>query len=199
MHKEHHHVPTRGELKKIISYDPATGQFTRLIATSSQGPAGLIKGSIRRATSGKAYYCFKVLSQSHFAHRLAFILMVGSPPEQVDHKNGNGLDNRWSNLRASVNDRNAKNQRLRISNTSGQMGVSWHRKSNQWAIRINAHGRRINLGYRKDFQEAVAVRKAAELEYGYDSNHGEVRPLFSGRDDAAVTNGLRQKPGVSHA
>jgi hypothetical protein len=177
-------LPTREQLRSVIAYDPDTGVFTRLHATSSQGPAGEIKGSIRRNNCGKAYRSFSVFGVSHSAHRLAFIYMTGEAPEQVDHENGNGLDNRWANLRASTNERNSKNQRLRKSNTSGQMGVSWHKKSRQWAIRINANGRRIYLGYRKSLGEAIAVRKSAELEYGYDPNHGLPRPIYDGRAES---------------
>lgn len=175
-------LPTQAELRRAISYDPITGIFTRLCATSSQGPAGVIQGAIRRNHCGKAYRSFSVFGAQHFAHRLAFIYMTGEAPEQVDHENGNGLDNRWENLRASTNDQNSKNQRLRKSNTSGQMGVSWHKKSQQWAIRINSNGRRINLGYRKNLDDAIAVRKTAEREYGYDKNHGQPRPIYDGRN-----------------
>jgi len=177
-------VLTQEQLRSVVSYAPETGAFTRLYATGSRGPAGPIAGSIRRNHCGKAYRCFKVFGHSYTAHRLAFVYMTGAAPDQVDHKNGNGLDNRWDNLRASTNSKNAKNQRLRKSNTSGQLGVSWHRKSQQWAIRINQNGKRISLGYCKNLADAIAIRKAAERDLGYDANHGQARPIYSGHPGA---------------
>ena len=170
---------TQAQLRDAVSYDPETGVFRRRVSAASMAQAGAVAGSMRQNSSGKCYLSFHVLGQYGTAHRWAFLYMTGWMPEQVDHENGNGCDNRWVNLKAATNVSNSRNQRLRSSNTSGQMGVSWHAKSKQWAIRINVDGRVLYLGYRKALDEAIAVRRAAELQHGYAPTHGKPRPLFS--------------------
>jgi hypothetical protein len=44
------------------------------------------------------------------AHRLAFALVEGRWPKLVDHINGSGSDNRWSNLREATNSANGLNR-----------------------------------------------------------------------------------------
>lgn len=63
----------------------------------------------------------------------------------------------------------AYNQRLRKNNTSGKSGVNFCLTSHKWKARINKDGKRISLGSYDTFEEAVSVRKQAELEiYGYN-------------------------------
>lgn len=54
---------------------------------------------------------------------------------------------------------------LSSKNTSGVSGVSWKKGLNKWIARISKDHKRINLGCFDSFEEAVAVRKAAELTY----------------------------------
>lgn len=170
---------TQDFLKSVVNYDPITGIFTRLNKASSTDKKPKVAGSLRIKQSGKAYLGFYILGKNKFCHRLAFLYMEGYMPDQVDHKNGNGCDNRWENLRVASNTSNCRNQRLRSNNTSGQLGVSWHKHTNQWAIRINVNGKRISLGYTKNLQKAISIRKTAEIKYGYSESHGLERPLFT--------------------
>lgn len=71
-----------------------------------------------------------------------------------DHKNGNGLDNRRSNLRAATSTQNLANTRLRRNNRSGFKGVS-RTESGRWVARLNIAGRTFRLG-KFDTPEAAA-------------------------------------------
>jgi len=51
-------------------------------------------------------------------------------------------------------------------------GVQWNKAHAAWHVRIGVGGKYKHLGYFKDFNEAVAVRKEAEVHYGYHENHG---------------------------
>lgn len=57
------------------------------------------------------------------------------------------------------------NKRKLKNNKSGKTGVRWATKSNKWQARIGVDGKDISLGYFESFEEAVAAREAAELEY----------------------------------
>lgn len=60
----------------------------------------------------------------------------------IDHKNGNGLDNRKKNLRICTRSQNNYNQKPR--NNRKYKGVRQH--YNKWVARIRYKGREIHLG-----------------------------------------------------
>lgn len=61
------------------------------------------------------------------------------------------------------------NQRLRKDNKSGKTGVWFEERKGKWLAYIRVNNKRIVLGYFKDFEDAVKVREAAEIEYyGYN-------------------------------
>lgn len=82
-----------------------------------------------------------------------------------DHINRNTLDNRKSNLRIVDKSLNAVNAGIRPNNTSGVTGVSWDKNANSWRAYINYQGKRIELGHRKQFNDAVVLRLIAENKY----------------------------------
>lgn len=60
---------------------------------------------------------------------------------------------------------NSRNQGVRKDNSSGVRGVNKKKNSNKWVARISVDGKRIYLGERSDFEEAVKLRKDAERKY----------------------------------
>jgi len=91
---------------------------------------------------------------------------------KIDHKNRHKYDNRRSNLRTASNSQNSMNISIRSNNISGVTGVGWHYKNNCWRARISVDKKLIFLGNFNDFDEAVKVRKEAELKY-----FGEFTPV----------------------
>lgn len=53
------------------------------------------------------------------------------------------------------------------NNTSGYLGVNWHKSVQKWSARITFQGYTYSLGYYDDIQDAVRVRKDAEEKF-YD-------------------------------
>jgi hypothetical protein len=97
-----------------------------------------------------------------------------SPPAGmvVDHKNGNGLDNRRENLRVCTRAQNGMNRRRGKNNTSGYKGVHWCASKQRWLARISVNGKQRSLGQYTDPQQAYAAYCAAALEL-----HGEFARL----------------------
>jgi len=84
----------------------------------------------------------------------------------VDHKNGNGLDNRRSNLRLATNSQNGANRRKLSPKTSAYKGV--HRRENgKWRASIRVNKRLLHLGtFENEIDAAAAYNKAALLHFG---------------------------------
>jgi hypothetical protein len=111
--------------------------------------------------------------KNYVAHRIVWVMHYGSePPDQIDHINHNRSDNRVENLREATNAINGKNQKANKRNTSGVCGVSWSARDRLWYAYINVDGRRVNLGTFASKDAAAAVRREAEIVYGFHANHG---------------------------
>lgn len=83
---------------------------------------------------------------------------------EIDHINGDGLDNRVANLRKCFHDENTRNTRLRCDNTSGYKGVSFDVTKGLWAARIHYKNKKYNLGTYKNKDEAARAYKKAAIE-----------------------------------
>ncbi len=85
--------------------------------------------------------------------------------EFVDHINGNGLDNRKSNLRNATAVQNGQNRRKIAKASSIYKGVCWKKESKKWCARITVNKKRIQLGYFKNEKEASKAYNKAALKY----------------------------------
>jgi ribosomal protein L24E len=83
-------------------------------------------------------------------------LIMGCPKGMViDHIDGNGLNNRKSNLRICTHAQNCQNLHGANSRniTSGIRGVSWHKRDKRWRVRVA----RKHIGEYKDLETAKRV------------------------------------------
>lgn len=88
-----------------------------------------------------------------------------------DHIDRNPLNNRRSNLRKATMQDNNRNRGIFKNNTSGVMGVDWHKSANKWRVRINVDNNRIELGFFANKKDAIRARLHAEKQY-----YGEFAP-----------------------
>ncbi len=162
-------------IRSLLDYNPETGEFvwrerkireeyhcsridkgwnTRF--AGKKIPAQWVHGGLRIGLHCKNYV----------AHRIAWLIYYGEWPSQdIDHINGNPMDNRIVNLRLATDSENLCNQKKRIDNTSGVKGVSWSKKENKWYAYINKDKKMTGLGRFVSFDDAVAARMAAEKQY----------------------------------
>lgn len=83
----------------------------------------------------------------------------------VDHKNGNGLDNQKDNLRPATNRQNQHNKRKQIGASSSFKGVGWNKRGQRWVARIMLAGVSQFLGGFKVETEAACAYDAAARKY----------------------------------
>ncbi len=82
---------------------------------------------------------------------------------QVDHINGNPLDNRRCNLRVCDQTQNHCNRGPQSNNVSGYKGVFWNTQKGKWHARIQTYGTPKNLGFFSRVEDAAAAYKAAAV------------------------------------
>lgn len=90
---------------------------------------------------------------------------IMKPPifKQIDHINGNKLDNRKENLRIVEFWQNRMNRGKYKNNTSGYKGVSKNKKLFRATIGVN--NKKIHIGYNKDPYECAKMYDKAALHY----------------------------------
>ena len=86
----------------------------------------------------------------------------------VDHKDGDGLNNRRDNLREATAHQNQRNQKKRKDNTSGKKGAYFHKIVGRYAAQIAVNGVQRHVGYFDTIDEAHAAYCEASKKY-----HGE--------------------------
>lgn len=93
-------------------------------------------------------------------------LIIGTPKGMdTDHINGDGLDNRKSNLRICTRSENCLNRRRHSNNKSGYKGVFWHKQSKKWEVSIQINKKQITIGRFENIKEAIKVCKNARIKY----------------------------------
>jgi len=158
---------SHSRLTFLFTYDPITGMFTR---KTSRG--GYKIGSIAGNIDGE-YLRIVIDKKIYLAHRLAWFYQTGIYPEKIDHEDHNGTNNIFTNLRNVSHAENMKNKKLHKNNTSGTVGVYWHKNSNRWMSSICVDKKTKHLGYFNDINDAIKIRKEAEIKYGFHKNHGK--------------------------
>jgi hypothetical protein len=93
--------------------------------------------------------------------------ILDRPSGDVDHINGDGLDNRRANLRVTTRRLNNANAFHRSGGTSRFKGVSWDARRMHWQAGICPAGKRISLGrFAAEIEAAVAYDEAAREAFG---------------------------------
>lgn len=168
-------------LLRILDYDESGG----LLFWRSRGP-DLIPGLCARRSwnaknAGKealahinqeGYKCGTLFGKGVLAHRIIWLRAHGICDGEIDHIDGDKTNNRLSNLRIVSAQENQRNKPMPVCNTSGIVGVGFHKRTGRWSARIGAGNNRIWLGLFQEFDAAVKARKDAEHQYGYHPNHG---------------------------
>lgn len=155
-------------IRNYLRYDPETGDFFWKIRRGSKR-AGAKAGNVRRHKKGKHYVCISIEGRQYAAHCLAHFMMTGEwgifPSFEIDHKDGDGENNSWSNLRKGTKSQNQANSRIRVDNSTGFKGVSFHKATGKFQARVQHNGKRYAAGFfpcPKEAHEAY-IAKAKEL------------------------------------
>lgn len=140
--------------------------------------AGKVAGTIF-TSNGKSYSVVSISNKRYYAHRVCYIIEHGCLPKEkeIDHIDGNGLNNSISNIRAVSELENRKNKRMHSNNSSGYSGVCFHSGAGKWYARIQINNKQISLGLYSSKDDAALAVHAARVKYKFHENHGKKRNL----------------------
>ncbi|UCS82816.1 HNH endonuclease domain-containing protein [Yersinia phage vB_YenS_P400] len=152
-------IPSAEELNYLFTYDGKD-----LIRNY---PAGNRKaGMIATRSHSRGYLCVNVNGVRYLAHRIIWMMVFGSVPDYLDHKNRDKKDNQLSNIRASNGIDNRSNTDIMANNTTGLIGVYWYNYKGipRWRAACNDK----HLGYHLNVISAVKAYNAyASEKYGH--------------------------------
>ncbi len=161
-------------LKKLVKYNPKTGKFIRVAKLTKQHNVFPCEHFTPKSITPYGYYQISIMGRPYPLHRLIFLYMTGKfPAQDVDHINGNRLDNRWTNLRQVTRQENLKNIGIRSTNSTGHIGVHHRTDTGKFHAYIHHQGIKHSLGDHFKIEDAIKARTEAEKKYDFHCNHGK--------------------------
>jgi hypothetical protein len=156
---------TAERLRELLEYRPAEGVFVwRLPAHNQRDRVGTVAGYDHPTSSGKTYREIGLNGRAYKCSRLAWLYMTGEwPADQIDHINGNSLDDRWVNLREATPLQNARNIKSRKRNSDLPMGVRVVK--GRFQARTVVNKKIVHLGGFSTPEEASAEYQEARRRY----------------------------------
>lgn len=146
-------------LLSILAYNQETGVFTWKwrddVANNINGRwCGREAGCI--GINGR-YKTISIQNQHYLQHKIAWFYVHKEWPERIDHRDGNGLNNRISNLRLATQSQNVANAYML------KRGVE--RRGNRYRAIIKVQGQRYRLGTFATEDEAQLAYNAAATKF----------------------------------
>jgi len=172
-----------------FEYDPDTGEVYRLVDSKNNHAKA---GDPVTAKDSKGYRTLLVNNLNYKLHRVIWEVHVGAltSTSQIDHIDGDKLNNSIDNLREVDNQENHKNMPKQSNNTSGVTGVGFHKSSGKWRAYIKVKSTTIHLGMFTSKHLAVAARDHANKLYGFHANHGREQEAYSSKLTTLTSLGL---------
>lgn len=123
----------------------------------------------------QGYACRMVRRNGHRSvYKMHWAILCQRPELDIDHINGDRLDNRRQNLRYASRSQNNANRHA-ITSSSGFKGVCWRPIPRRWKAYIKVNRKQIHLGYYSTPEEAAqAYNQAALQHYGAYAHLNEV-------------------------
>ena len=164
MIKRRDRFPSIEWLREALDYDPHNGIITWRVNKGQRGRIGMVAGSISKF---HGYRVIGIDGDLYRASEIAWAIYYGKRPTLLlDHINRKRDDDRIENIREATSAQNCYNSSLYKSNTSGFVGVSFHKASGRFVSRYRENGKLYNLGLFDTAEEASSMYRQAVLYRG---------------------------------
>lgn len=161
---------SHAEVRNRFEYEQETGKLLYRVPppNQSQKLIGTEAGYIRQTKYGK-YRVIKFGKIAVYTHRLIWFYMTGEWPKgQIDHRDGDKLNNRFLNFRVATHSQNKSNGSLYKNSTTGLKGVTKQvsKSGLRWKAQITFQGSVIYLGLHesKDAAHQAYLDAVSELQ-----------------------------------
>lgn len=152
--------PTKEQLHQLFEYKDGELYWKK----RNQNKAGSLRNDGRKHITIN-YKIYKL-------HRIIFLWHHGYLPKEIDHIDGNPLNNRIENLREATRYQNLMNKKKTKQNTSGCKNVSWNKSAKKWLVSMQVNGKRKYLGIYDDLELAdLVATEARDKFHGNFANH----------------------------
>ena len=150
---------------ETLEYHPETGALLQKKAR----PRSKV-GSLAGGVTPYGYRYIQLRGRKYAAHRLVWFIEHGRfPPYDIDHIDGNKLNNKITNLREATRKQNCENKGAQKNNKLGLRGVSYNQRLKKYIAQIQHNGVNHYIGLYKDPLEArkayIAVAKSLFTHY----------------------------------
>lgn len=114
-------------------------------------------------SKGRTFYAKRKWRENGVQHTQGMHSLITGWP-YVDHRDHNGLNNQWYNLREATQPQNSWNESKGPGTSSQYKGVTWRRDAGKWQAQIKVHYRNHYLGCFADEIDAARAYDAAARE-----------------------------------
>jgi hypothetical protein len=111
------------------------------------------------------YAMVSINNKSYLLHRIIWLFHYGFFPKEIDHIDGNKLNNKIENLREVIHNQNQYNHKINKRSTSGAKNVYLDNKRNKWIVRFNVSKKSFYFGRFDNFELAELVATEARNKY----------------------------------
>ena len=162
-------TPRQIRIDGDLAYVPLTKGYEAVIDAADVPLVGGVNWHAAVQRDGRVYAKRSQWVDGRHLNLLLHRVIAGTPKGMdTDHKNGDGLDNRRSNLRNATTSQNMCNQRKKANSASGLKGASWAGHLGKWRATIRLNGKRKSLGVFDTPEQAHAAYCKAAPDF-----HGE--------------------------
>jgi hypothetical protein len=155
---------TKDRVLELLTYNPEEGSFSYRIDRGPNAKLGQTAGTLCQ----DGYVAVTIDRKKYKCHVLVWLVETGELPDsQLDHKDRQRSNNRFSNLRKATSSQQIANTSKRSNLTSKYKGVHWKKSDSAWRACIVVNGKQIHIGQFKTEEEAaMKYNEYASKYYG---------------------------------
>lgn len=131
------------------------------------------KFSVAGSVGSHGYRQIRLQNKMYLAHRLVYLLVHGQMPDQIDHIDGNKINNKIENLRPCNQSQNRMNSSCSSLNKIGIKGVCWSKPHKKWRVQVKKANKNVYDNFFDDleFAEFVATEARAKHHGAFAKNN----------------------------
>lgn len=137
-------------LKEYFEY-----QDGKIFWKKAKGSRGIV--GERFGSYGGRYWHGMFEGKMYKEHQIVFYLQYGFIPDNIDHINGDCLDNRIENLREASSVENGRNAKLRKDSKTGYKNVIFDRERNMYRVEFKHRKKTVFMKRFDDLELACLV------------------------------------------